>query len=80
MSDPSVQHTSTPRVTHGPSETSSATATMRVLAAHDPREEVWGTDTLAEFFRTEEQKAQEQRKIRRDRRKSKGYAPSGPTS
>lgn len=30
---------------------------MRALAAHDPREEIRGTDTLAEVFLTEEQKA-----------------------
>jgi methyltransferase (TIGR00027 family) len=30
---------------------------MRAMAAHDPREEVRGTDTLAELFLTEEQKA-----------------------
>jgi methyltransferase (TIGR00027 family) len=40
-----------------PSETASATATIRALAAYDPREEVRGPDTLAELFLTEEQKA-----------------------
>jgi methyltransferase (TIGR00027 family) len=39
-----------------PSETALATATMRALAAHDPREEVRGPDYLAELFLTEEQK------------------------
>ena len=41
----------------GPSDTALATATMRALAAHDPREGVAGPDYLAEFFLTEEQKA-----------------------
>jgi methyltransferase (TIGR00027 family) len=38
-----------------PSETAAATATMRALAAHDPREELRGADTLAELFLTEGQ-------------------------
>jgi methyltransferase (TIGR00027 family) len=44
-------------VTHAPSQTAAATATMRALAAHDPREDVRGPDVLAEVFLTEEQRA-----------------------
>jgi methyltransferase (TIGR00027 family) len=38
------------------SGTASATAFMRALAAHDPREEIRGNDNLAEIFLEEEQK------------------------
>ena len=38
------------------SETASATAFMRALAAHDPRTEIKGNDFLAEIFLEEEQK------------------------
>jgi methyltransferase (TIGR00027 family) len=38
------------------SETALATASMRAMAAHDPREEIRGADTMAELFLTEEQK------------------------
>lgn len=44
-------------VKHAPSETALATATMRALAARDPREEIRGADNFAELFLTEEQKA-----------------------
>ena len=41
----------------GPSETAVATATMRALAACDPREEVRGRDSMAELFLAEEHRA-----------------------
>ncbi len=44
-------------VQSAPSQTAAATATLRALAAHDPREAIRGADTLAEIFLTEEQKA-----------------------
>jgi methyltransferase (TIGR00027 family) len=56
MADPTTQSTSAAGISHVPSETALATATMRALAAHDPREEIRGADTLAELFLTEEQK------------------------
>jgi methyltransferase (TIGR00027 family) len=56
MTDPSAPDTSGKGVQHAPSETALATASMRAMAAHDPREEVRGGDTLAELFLTEEQK------------------------
>ncbi len=40
-----------------PSETAMATATMRAMAAYDEREEIRGTDTLAEIFLSEDRKA-----------------------
>ena len=39
-----------------PSRTAAATATLRALAAHDPREAIRGADTLAGIFLTEKQK------------------------
>jgi methyltransferase (TIGR00027 family) len=44
-------------VEHQPSETALATATMRALAAHDEREEIRGSDYLAEIFLPEDRKA-----------------------
>jgi methyltransferase (TIGR00027 family) len=44
-------------VENQPSETAMATATLRALAAHDEREEIRGSDYLAEFFLTENRKA-----------------------
>jgi methyltransferase (TIGR00027 family) len=44
-------------VEHQLSETAMATATMRALAAHDEREEVRGSDYLAELFLTEDRKS-----------------------
>jgi methyltransferase (TIGR00027 family) len=41
-------------IEHQPSETAMATATMRALAAHDDREEIRGSDSLAEVFLTED--------------------------
>jgi methyltransferase (TIGR00027 family) len=45
-------------VEHQPSETALATATMRALGAHDEREEIRGSDYLAEIFLPEDRKAQ----------------------
>jgi methyltransferase (TIGR00027 family) len=56
MATPSGPDTSSAGVQRSPSETALATASMRAMAAHDPREEVRGADTLAELFLTEEQK------------------------
>jgi methyltransferase (TIGR00027 family) len=56
MSDPTAPATSAKGLQHAPSETALATASLRAMAAHDPREEVRGADTLAELFLTEEQK------------------------
>jgi hypothetical protein len=45
-------------VEHQPSETALTTATMRALAAHDEREEIRGSDYLAEIlFLPEQRKA-----------------------
>jgi methyltransferase (TIGR00027 family) len=44
-------------VEHQPSATAMATATLRAMAAHDEREEIRGSDTLAELFLTEDRKA-----------------------
>ncbi len=44
-------------VKHEVSGTARATAMMRALAAHDPRQEIRGADNLAELFLAEEQKA-----------------------
>ena len=44
-------------VEHQPSETAMANATMRALAAHDEREEVRGSDYLAELFLNEDRKS-----------------------
>jgi methyltransferase (TIGR00027 family) len=41
-------------IKHQPSETALATATMRALAVHDEREEIRGSDYLAEIFLTED--------------------------
>lgn len=57
MLDRSADSSRTTAVTHVPSETAAATATLRALAAHDPREASRGPDTMAELFLTEEQKA-----------------------
>lgn len=43
-------------VEHQPSETALATATLRALAAHDEREEIRGSDYLAEIFLTEDRR------------------------
>jgi len=43
-------------VGHQPSETAMATATLRALAAHDEREEIRGSDDLAEIFLAEDRK------------------------
>lgn len=44
-------------VQHQPSETAMATATMRAITAHDEREEICGSDTLAELFLSEDRMA-----------------------
>ena len=44
-------------VANQPSETAMATATLRALAAHDSREEIRGSDYLAEIFLTEDRQA-----------------------
>ena len=43
-------------IKHQPSETALATATMRALAVHDEREEIRGSDYLAEIFLTEDRR------------------------
>jgi len=50
----------------GPSETALATATMRALAAYDPREEVRGRDSIAELFLPEEHRAPLKDAVKRD--------------
>ncbi len=57
MTQPLQEHITPQGVRYEPSETALATATLRALAAHDPRPEVQGPDNLAELFLTEEQKA-----------------------
>jgi methyltransferase (TIGR00027 family) len=57
MSDATPTHTAPSPAARAPSDTALATATMRALAANDPREGVSGPDYLAEIFLTEEQRA-----------------------
>ncbi len=57
MSDATPTHTAPSPAARAPSDTALATATMRALAAKDPREGVFGPDYLAEIFLTEEQRA-----------------------
>jgi len=57
MSESPETETSKGSVEHHPSETAMATATMRALAAHDEREQIRGSDYLAEVFLTEDRKA-----------------------
>jgi methyltransferase (TIGR00027 family) len=57
MSNSQGADTSERSVERQPSETAMATATMRALAAHDDREEIRGSDYLAELFLSEDRKA-----------------------
>jgi len=57
MSHPISDRTNAGVSQRGPSETALATATMRALAAYDPREEVRGPDSMAELFLPEEHRA-----------------------
>ena len=50
----------------GPSETALATATMRVLAAYDLRQEVRGRDSMAELFLPEERRMPLKDAVKRD--------------
>lgn len=57
VSDLASCESNTTGIKHAPSGTALATATLRALAAHDPRQEIRGADNLAELFLTEKQKA-----------------------
>jgi methyltransferase (TIGR00027 family) len=57
MSDLSSLGSNMTGVKHEISGTAQATAMMRALAAHDPRQEIRGADNLAELFLAEEKRA-----------------------
>jgi methyltransferase (TIGR00027 family) len=56
MAKTPAQGASTKGIQDGPSQTAAATAGMRAMAAHDPRQEMRCADTMAELFLTEEQR------------------------